>query len=43
MPAGFWFKNEPEEDQVGAKLQMTQEFEFFGSRYSTFAYGAPNT
>lgn len=41
MPDGYWFKHEPEEEQVGLKLQMVQEYEYFGTRYSTFAYGDP--
>lgn len=40
MAAGYWFKHEPEEQQAGTKLEMVQEFEWFDSRYSTFAYGA---
>jgi hypothetical protein len=39
MPDGFWFKQEPEEEQAGTRLTMTQEFQFFGEIYSTFAYG----
>lgn len=43
MAAGYWFKHEPEEQQAGTKLEMVQEFEWFGDRFSTFAYGAAIT
>lgn len=43
MPDGFWFKHEPEEEQSGTRITMTQEFEFFGTDYSQFTYGAPIT
>ena len=41
MPDGYWFKHEPEEQQTGTKLEMAQEFEYFGASYSTFTYGDP--
>ena len=41
MPEGYWFKHEPDEEQVGTKLQMNQEYEYFGLRYSRFSYGEP--
>lgn len=43
MPAGFWFKHEPEESQGGQKIEMMQEFEYFGTRFSTYTYGAAIT
>jgi hypothetical protein len=41
LPEGFYWKTEPEEEMAGTKLQMTQEWEYFGVRYSEFAYGEP--
>ena len=41
MPEGYWFKHEPEEQSNGDRLETVQEFEYFGVRYSTFAYGEP--
>jgi hypothetical protein len=41
MPDGYWFKHEPEEEQTGTRLTMVQEFEYFGTDYSQFTYGAP--
>lgn len=43
MPQGYWFKHEPEEEQSGSRLTMTQEFEYFGADYSRFTYGNPIT
>lgn len=43
MAEGYWFKHEPEEEQTNERLQMTQEWEWFGTRFSTFAYGDPLT
>ena len=40
---GYWFKHSAEEQQEGAKLNVTQEWEFFGQLYSHFAYGEPIT
>ena len=41
MPSGYWFKHEPEEQSNGDRLETVQEFEYFGERYSVFAYGEP--
>lgn len=40
---GFWFKHVSEEEQQGNRLQITQEWEHAGARYSVFAYGTPIT
>ena len=39
MPDGYWLKHVPEEEQTNERLQMTQEWEYFGLRFSSFAYG----
>lgn len=36
---GFWLKHVAEEQQEGAKLSITQEWEFFGEIFATFFYG----